>query len=287
MITRRWERITVALPSDYQDLLIGHLALAGVKGFLQDEHGVTFYLPERLWSGNMKTRILRVVHDYQREFPRLDLSVTTRFVRDQNWNRLWERQTGIVAATPNILIKPSWQRLPRRDRNKIILHIDPKMSFGTGHHETTRLSLRVMEQYFGEARRVLDFGCGTGVLAIAAAKLGAHRVLAIDNDSWSTINARENVRRNRVERCVKVVEGGRSKIPRAAFDLIVANIDYLAITRCLPALAKRLSSASLLILSGLLESDLSLLKSHFDRLNLRLVNIDQEHEWAALVLRKV
>lgn len=163
----------------------------------------------------------------------------------------WERQAGIVEATDRIIIKPSWKKLRKGDRGRIVLHIDPKMSFGTCHHETTRLCLFLLQEYVKRSGHVLDFGCGTGALAIAAVKLGARSALAVDNDLWAIRNARENVRKNRV----RVASRELFRLPDREFDLIVANIDLPTITNTLPLLVKKLRLEGVLILSGLLTSD--------------------------------
>jgi ribosomal protein L11 methyltransferase len=133
---------------------------------------------------------------------------------------------------------------------------------------------------------VLDFGSGTGILAIAAVKLGAASALAIDNDPWAVENARENISRNRVPRRVKAVEGDRRKLPKRSFDLIVANIDLPTITKSLADLLKRLKPQGTLIISGLLTTDLTNflnLISHQGVVPLEMLN---ENEWVAVALIK-
>ena len=160
------------------------------------------------------------------------------------------------------------------------------MAFGTGHHETTRLSLVLLEGHVCSGAHVLDFGSGTGILAIAAVKLGAASALAIDNDPWAVENAQENISRNRVPRKVKAVEGDVRKLPKRSFDLIVANIDLPTITKNLAALIRKLRPQGTLIVSGLLTTDLTNflnLISHRGAVPLEMLN---ENEWVAVALVK-
>jgi ribosomal protein L11 methyltransferase len=220
------------------------------------------------------------------EFPIVDLSFTVKSIREENWNKIWEQQTGIIEATPHIIIKPSWKKLQKHHRNKIVLHIDPKMSFGTGHHETTRLSLSLLEQFLQPKMKVLDFGCGTGVLGIACIKLGAKTVIAVDNDPWAIKNTRENIKRNNVQRQMIVRLGSVSAIPRSKYDLIVANIDYFTISRFIKSIVDRTRKEGTIILSGILTSDMPALLPLFEKYLLVPVKLDNENEWTAVALRR-
>lgn len=170
-------------------------------------------------------RLRTVQESLKREFPAMDVRFQKVALREQNWNAQWERRAGIVEATDRIIIKPSWKKLGVRHKGKIVLRIDPKMSFGTGHHETTRLCLVLLQEYVKPGAHVLDFGSGTGIQAIAAVKLGARSALPIDSDEWAFENARENVKKNRVTRSVKVIKGDLQRVRTRKVDLVVANID--------------------------------------------------------------
>lgn len=134
------------------------------------------------------------------------------------------------------------------DRSKDVL--------GTGHHESTRLCLLLAEPYVRRGMRALDVGSGTGVLAIAAVKLGARSAVAVDHDPWATANAKENVRKNRVEGIVRVLSGDMKRIPKTTFDIILCNIDLPTLVDSMPTLIRKLRRNGILILSGLLSSDL-------------------------------
>ena len=286
MKKKQWIEVSITTAAPYQDLLIGQLALLGFEGFLQEDASISCYAPVAAWKKGMEQNLDTLLSNFGKEFKGMHFSTTTKTINERNWNEDWEKSIGIVEATAKIIIKPSWKKLRKRDKGKIVLHIDPKMAFGTGHHETTRLSLVLLEEYVRSGTAVLDFGTGTGILAIAAVKLGAASALAIDNDPWAVENALENVSRNRVPRRVKVVEGDRRKLAKRTFDLIVANIDLPTITKSLADLVKRLRPQGTLILSGLLTTDLTNflnLISHQGVVPLEMLN---ENEWVAVALIK-
>ncbi len=287
MITRNWLQIAIKINYGYQDLLIGILALIGFTGFIQEDAFLKCIIPENKWNKALKNKLGILLSKFKTEFQSLDLSYSVSVIHEQNWNKKWEKQTGIVNATPNIIIKPSWNKLPLRDSQKLILHIDPKMSFGTGHHETTRLSLILLERFIEPEMEVLDFGTGTGVLGIACVKLGAKLVFAIDNDEWAIENAKENIKRNGVDKIMKVKLGSVSSIPRRNYDLIIANIDFRTISRFISSITLRVRKKGIIIYSGILKSDLNILSKLFSNNALVPLEFVDENEWAAVALRRM
>lgn len=281
---RRWVELSFRLPEHIQEILIAALSPLGVAGFLQDEALLTATIPERAFTRTLRARIDAAIAGVQQRFPGVDCSFTTRTLADRNWNAQWERTAGIIEVTKRIIIKPRWKKLRAADRGKIVLHIDPKMSFGTGHHETTRLCLILLEAHLMQGSRVLDMGCGTGVLSIAALKLGARSALAVDNDEWALANARENVKKNRVP-AVRVVRSLPSRKP-GFFGLILSNIDLPTNLGLLSAFTRLLADDGTLILSGLLSRDLPALLDALHGAGLAPVECLGENEWVAVALRK-
>ena len=287
MKTHSWFQVKILIDEKYQDLLVGLLVLIGFTGFVQEEKFLRCIIPQQKWNNPLKIKFRETCAKFKAEFPSLDLSYSGSIVREENWNEKWERQTGIVEATAHIVIKPSWKKLPNRHFKKLVLHIDPKMSFGTGHHETTRLSLSMIERFLEPNMKVLDFGTGTGVLGITCVKLGAQSVFAIDNDKWAIENTKENVNRNDVQKRMIVRQGSVSIIPRHNFDLIVANIDFLTISRFIHALTARTRKQGIIILSGILTNDMPVLLKLFAKNALVPIELASENEWTSVALRRM
>ncbi|MEX0602011.1 MAG: 50S ribosomal protein L11 methyltransferase, partial [Bacteroidota bacterium] len=141
MSRRSWIRVTLSLSEAHQDLLTGQLSPIGFTGFFQEGKVLHCFTPKPNWTPALRKKVVAILARFRTVFPAADIRFTVTTLADQNWNAVWERTAGIVEATDGIIIKPSWKRLRARDRGKIILHIDPKMSFGTGHHESTLLCL--------------------------------------------------------------------------------------------------------------------------------------------------
>jgi ribosomal protein L11 methyltransferase len=286
LIRRAWIEVSFEVPAAYQDLLVGQLATFGFQGFLQEEDLLLCYLPSGSWKNDLKVKLRACLRNFKMEFGRLDLSWRTKTIGEKNWNETWEKSVNIVEVTPRIIIKPSWKKLRQRDRGKMVLHIDPKMAFGTGHHETTRLALTLIEDHLRPGDKVLDVGCGTGILAVAAVKLGAHSALAIDNDPAAVENAVENIRRNKVSRRVKALRGDATRLPKRTFDMIAANIDLATITNVLKHVIKRLDPQGRLIVSGLLVSDLSTFMDLITHQGILPLEMISENEWVAIALTR-
>jgi ribosomal protein L11 methyltransferase len=282
-----WVRVIIKVFERDQDVLVAELSALGLEGFVQESDRIEAYASSRRWTPGLAASVQDVCRRASRRTRRKVEVISTERLRDQNWNAAWERSAGIVDATPRIVIKPSWRSLRKRDRGKIVLHIDPKMSFGTGHHETTRICLGALERSVAKGADVLDVGTGTGVLAIAAVRLGAASAVGIDNDPWCFDNATENVRRNRVQDRVRIILGGVEMIPDRRYDLVVANIDLPTITRTLRRIVRAVRPAGTLVLSGLLVTDIPavsrLLMQHP---SLRPVDLMAEGEWVGVVIRK-
>ncbi|MBT8401845.1 MAG: 50S ribosomal protein L11 methyltransferase [Rhodothermia bacterium] len=203
---------------------------------------------------------------------------------DRNWNADWEASVRAVSVG-RFVIAPDWD-LPAEESAGITIRINPKMSFGTGHHESTRLALRLLDHLLAPNDRVLDAGTGTGVLAIAAIKLGAAHAVAIDVDEAVKANFNENSRTNQVAESVTFLSGPVGIAKGREFDLIVANINRAVLLDSLDRFNEILPVGGTLILSGLLRTDQSMMISAASGAGFDPVEQLGEGEWWACGFRK-
>lgn len=211
-------------------------------------------------------------------------SITEEHVENQNWNAEWESKINVIEVSERIVIKPSFREYKEKE-NQIVITIDPKMSFGTGEHETTKIMLKLVDKYIEKGLKVLDVGSGTSVLGIAASKLGAEYVVSVDNDEWCYINGLENVERNSVSN-VSVIHGTIDDINDSEFDIVLANINKNVLIEIKEKLWQKVKPSGLLILSGLLDVDKADIERQFTPLGLTALEDLQLENWIGIVFKK-
>lgn len=247
---KRYDALLCRVSNDHIELLAALGQTLPVTGLLETDGSVTFYFE----PGALNAEVEETIRAWMPE--EAGLVIERSSVEEQNWNAEFESSLEPVRVAEGLVITQSWNPNPETLPGDTVITIDPKMSFGTGHHESTRLVLRLMSAMPFAGRSVLDIGTGTGVLAILAAMRGAEPVVAIDNNEWATANAAENIELNKVEgidlrRCeLDEVEG-------KSFEVILANIHRSVIVGLLPGIVERLASApdAALLTSGVLIED--------------------------------
>lgn len=212
------------------------------------------------------------------------LSFESEIIAKENWNQQWEESIEPIRVTDSIIIAPSWKEV-LTPANGMVLVIDPKMSFGTGYHATTRLMLRMLETRVHAGDRVLDMGTGTGVLAIAAVRLGAAQAEGLDTDEWSYDNALENAQRNAVADRVLLGQGSIEDVS-GTYDVILSNITKIDNLQMLPRFDVHLNPGGRIILSGFYEWDARDIHLALEQLRLHVDEEIDEDEWAAIAACK-
>ena len=210
--------------------------------------------------------------------------IEEKVFEDKNWNEEWEKKLSLIEVTDRIVIKPSFKNYTS-PKDKTIITIDPKMSFGTGEHQTTKLILMMMEKYLIPGSRVLDVGSGTGVLAIGSVLMGASWALGIDNDDWGLLNGNENVKLNNLINKVEIRKSEVIEVPEKNFNLILANINKNVLLSIKEEIPKRLTKGGIIILSGIFESDEEEIKKGYASNAIHFVEKLQMDEWIALIFR--
>jgi len=205
-----------------------------------------------------------------------------RRLKESDWRESWKRHFGVQRIGRSLVVKPSWTKY-RLKGGEIVIEIDPGMAFGTGQHPTTAMCLRALEDLVRSEMHVLDLGCGSGILAIAAVKLGASRVLAVDIDPAAVRAARENAAANAVAPAVEVREGTLDGDD--VFDLIVANISGLTLERLAPTLARWLRPGGMLISSGFLDDAVAGVAGAYEGAGLTVDRVIEDGVWRAIIAR--
>ncbi len=277
---KEYLEICLLVHQDGTEILFSELFDLGFTGIDETGPMVKAYIE----SENFTKMVQQKLHDYILSLKGVEL-VNSNVLFEKNWNEEWEK-----GIRPQIIgsfyVYPSWNKenLPKY---LIPLHIDPKMAFGTGTHETTRLLLEWLPEVITKGDRVLDAGTGTGILAIASSKLGAQEVFGFDIDPWSFENANENIGKNKVEQ-VRVVEGSLHHPEiNGRFDVIIANINTIALSDMVPEFLNHLTTSGHVLLSGLLQSDLQDFKKHVLENRYQLMQERTMGEWAALWLQPI
>ncbi|KAF0152202.1 MAG: 50S ribosomal protein L11 methyltransferase [Ignavibacteria bacterium] len=203
---------------------------------------------------------------------------------EKNWNEEYEKKVRVVEVTDRIVIKPSFKEYFSKPE-QLVLTIDPKMSFGTGEHATTKLVLQHLEKHVHGGEKVLDIGSGTGVLGIASVMLGASNAICIDNDEWCLLNGIENVKTNNLANKIEVRQCELKDVKENDFDLIVANINKHILIDIAELITSKIKKTGTLILSGLLDIDEADIIGLYASKGFKLQEQSVVDEWIAIVLK--
>jgi ribosomal protein L11 methyltransferase len=278
---QQYLEITFQIQDNHHDLLIDYLLGLDFDGFEQQGDNLLAYIPSTRFNDASRGLITNWIATL--EVP-CDL-LSEKVWEPQNWNETWEKTIEPIQVG-NFYVRPTWKPEPEPD-GSILLEIDPKMAFGTGYHETTRCMLRMLESTVSGGETVLDVGTGTGILAIAALKLGARSAFGFDIDEWSFVNANENAQLNGVEDSLQVKEGSFESVPEKKYSLVLANVNRNMLLGTASIITAFVQDNGTLLLSGLLESDEADILNQVDYAGLSLENRLQENEWICLKFRKV
>ncbi len=251
---------------------------------------LTLYVPVEAYTPEKAAEIEARLAALDGPFPGFSFELSAESLEEENWAEAWKIHFKPHRIGERILIAPSWER-PARRAGDIVVRLDPGAAFGTGLHETTKLCAAALERFVTPGARVLDIGCGTGILAIVAAKLGAAEVAATDIDPYAVAVTAENARKNRVGSRVRaaradLLEGAGDLLAGGPFDLVVANILLPEVLRLCPAVAPLLRRSGTLVLSGILADQLPQVEESLRRAGFEPGKPQQLGEWAVAVARR-
>lgn len=254
------------------EILIAELGYAGFESFVETEEGVTAYIQKEEWSETILDDIQILNSD---EF---EISFSFEDIEQTNWNEEWEKNFTPIVVDDKCSVRAPFHDKPNTEYDIII---EPKMSFGTGHHETTHMMIQYILNNDFKDKSVLDMGCGTGVLAILAEMKGAKPIDAIDYDNWCYLNSLENVERNNCEH-ITVLEGDASLLVDKHYDVIIANINRNILLNDLDKYVACLNKNGMLLLSGFYKDDIPVLEAECNKHMLKLIETLEKNHWVAL-----
>ena len=276
------EFIITAMPFDI-DVISGALWNLDIDGITEEEDCLKVYADKKKDIDDLEIVFaLERLVEYKQI---LEFKVEEHLVEQKNWNKEWEKGINVIHVSDKIVIKPTFKKYKAKP-GEIVITIDPKMSFGTGEHQTTKLVLHELEKEIKGDEKVLDVGSGSGILSIAAIKLGAASAIAIDNDEWCYDNAWENAELNVVVNKIDIKTGEINGVEEKDFDLIIANIQKNVLLKIADEISKRVKPNGKIILSGLLAKDEKGINEKYGELGFEMISKNQMDEWIALVFQK-
>ena len=283
----KWQELSINVPWEYVEP-VSHL-------FSRYGHGLSM---ENSDDGLVMLRTYLPTTS-KRRFARIEVGITlvrllqpmgeltAEVLESADWENAWKSHFHLLKAGSKLVIKPPWidyQPLA----NEVVIELDPGMAFGTGYHPTTKTCLQAIEELVKPGARVLDLGTGSGILAIAAAKLGASYVLALDNDPVAITEARKNLRTSRLTECVRLARGTlpHQVAADSSFDIAVANISAKTVLRNAPYILQTLKPKGILVASGFLQDRQGTVEEALTNLGFLKQDIHGVEEWATLVFSK-
>lgn len=261
----------------FADILVAQLNEINFEAYMQDDNSLKAYIQTDLLD---KDSLLSIINDVKKE---TDISFAISAVENQNWNKEWESSFSPVYINEKCVVRADFHSVPSLVKHEII--INPKMSFGTGHHETTALIMNQMFDISFNNKNVIDVGYGTGILSILASKLGALDVLGVDVDQWAFENAHENAQLNKVSN-IKFLKGKVEDISNNNFDVLLANINRNVILKDIQKYFNLVQDKADILLSGFLRQDIELILQEIEKFDFQLVCSKHKNKWEMIHLRK-
>ena len=264
------------------DLLMAELGNIGYEGFSYTDNGFQAYIPAKDFNAPAidQLEVLSFLAENYR------ITYTYREIADQDWNKVWEENFTPIIVKDRILVRAGFHAPIPGIEYEII--IEPKMSFGTGHHSTTALMLATIlahkEQIQG--KRVLDMGCGTGILSIMAAKAGAKEIVGIDIDEWAFNNAMENMKNNGIDQVTIRIGDAALLAEEQPFDIILANINRNILLNDMHHYTSSLNKQGYLVMSGFYLQDLPMIREKAESLGLQYQSYKEDKNWVAVTFYK-
>ena len=261
---------------EQNDILLAFLSDTEYEMFDTSDNGLNAYIREENFSEEILNAIIETIPNSK------TISYTFSSIPDRNWNEEWESSFEPVIISDKVVIRAPFHEQFQNCKYELI--IEPKMSFGTGHHPTTTLMVEMMLELELEEKELLDMGCGSGVLAILAHKMNARKILAVDFDEWAYENTIENCERNN-STSIEVIKGNVNAIKSRKFDIILANINRNILLADTISYVNCLNKNGYILQSGFLNEDEKLLIQNAELSGLKHIKTNQKEKWSAILFQ--
>jgi ribosomal protein L11 methyltransferase len=284
-------KVKIRVLPEFNEILIAELNDQGYDSFEEREDGIDAYIGESAYNKNVLTELRQKYRDL------FTFNFATEKLENKNWNEEWEKNFQPVIIADQCIVRASFHKPPKNyggsgepGRGKPFPYdivINPKMSFGTGHHETTSMMIENQLTIDHSGKNVMDAGSGTGILAIMASKLGARHVSAFDVEEWAFENLRENILLNDCHNIFTALGDINSiDLPLPVYDIILANINKNVLIAEIPVYAEKLNPGGVLVISGFYISDSDDMINIAEKYSLHKTGYNEKNSWASLIFKK-
>jgi len=277
----RWIELKLTVSDSTLENISAYIFAMGCEGMNVTDEAVIMYFSQHKWSEEIKSAIVQYIQYFEPLFTSRNLK--TKSVADKDWNKIWQEGFKKIRLTNRFIIKPSWDNYEGVP-GEIVITINPKMAFGTGHHESTQLIIESMELFVKPGMNIFDVGTGSAILAIVAEKLGAAKIIAIDNDPVAIKNAQENILLNN---CLNthLFISEPELLDHEEFDLVLANINRNVLIQYAPLFPLFMKLNAKIIISGVLLSDENTMVATFRQNGFKLEKKSGKKDWLLLVFQ--
>ncbi len=276
-----WIELKLDIPNHLLEQISAYLFAQGCEGINVIDDGIVIYFSSHRWTNETKISLAEYIRHVVPGFTGKNIQVNA--MAEQDWNKNWKEYFKPVRISSRVVIRPPWEDF-RASQGDVLVTINPKMAFGTGHHESTKLVLIEMEKIIKPGMHVLDVGTGSGILAILAHKFGAESVLGVDNDMESVKNATENMSLNDISSGIHIGFAELEQVTPSDYDVVLANINKNILLRYAPLFPEYLRQGGILILSGILRQDEADIRNAFRSHGFVIKKHNVMKDWLVLVL---
>jgi len=278
-----WIELKLIIPESTLEKVSAYIFAMGCEGMNVREDSIIIYFSQHKWSEEVQSAIVQFIQHFDPAFSEKNLRIKS--MAEQDWNQVWKESFRQIRLTSRVIVKPPWDKY-KGIEGEIVITINPKMAFGTGHHESTQLIIESLEKLVKPEMSVFDVGTGSGILAIIAEKLGAERIVAIDNDAVAIKNAREGLVLNKCTK-TRLFVAVPEYIDPEEFDLILANINRNVLLHYAPYFPLFMTLNAKIVLSGILLSDERIVTSHFVENGFKLIRKTAKRDWLLLIFELI